>query len=129
MKWFVETKTHLAVSSAVVRGALDGNTFLEMRALVRQQQLAQGGQALLLDLRRTKMNISTLDVFAIASSHQDDFPASVPIGLLIGPNTFTPADARFLENVLVNRGVWAKLFTDELAACEWLLASADIHED
>ncbi len=125
MNWFVETKTHRTVTTAVVSGPLDANAFFQMRDRVRQQQVAQGGQSVLLDLRQTILKITTLDVFAIASSHRDVFPVEIPFAVLIRPATFIPGDARFLENVLVNRGTVAKVFTDEAAARTWMTASVE----
>lgn len=127
MHWHVDTKSDSSVSTFVVAGDLDANDVFQMREQVRLYQIAQGGLSVLLDLRLAVLHIGTLDVFAIASTHQDVFPRGVPFAILTGPATISPGDARFLENVLVNRGTLAKLFADEATAAEWLQACVAEH--
>ncbi|MDP1799150.1 MAG: STAS/SEC14 domain-containing protein [Planctomycetaceae bacterium] len=128
MQWHVDTKAGSSVSTSVVTGDLDANDYFQMREQVRLYQIAQGGISVLLDLRDAVLHFGTLDVFAVASTHQDTFPRGAPFAILTGPATISPGDARFLENVLVNRGTLAKLFTDEVAAHEWLQACLAEHQ-
>lgn len=125
MNWFVDTKTELGITTASVHGVLDANDFFRLREAIRQDLDSQGGHSLLLDLQDAVLQMTTLDVFAIASSNPDVFPAGMTFGLLLGPTTLPLADARFLENVMVNRGAHAKCFTDEAVAWEWMFACVD----
>lgn len=128
MQWHIDTLPGLSVSTFVVTGDLDANDYFQMREDVRLYQAAQGGISVLLDLRKAVLHIGTLDVFAIASSHQETLPRGVAFAFLLGPATIPPGDARFLENVLVNRGTLARLFTDEAAANAWLQACIAEHQ-
>ena len=125
MNWFVDTKTEHAVTKAVVRGQLNANDYLEMRKHVRAQQIEQAGESVLLDLRQATLQFGTLDVFAIGLTHHEVFPRGTPYAILMGPDTMNMVDARFLENLKFNRGSVAKVFTDEVAAEEWLLTDLE----
>lgn len=120
MKWLADTKTVQTVTQAVITGRLDANDYFQMRELVREHQIAQGGVSVMLDLRQAVLQIGTLDVFAIASSHHDVYPHGMPYAIIVGPETMPASDVRFLENVKINRGALAKIFTDDQAALEWL---------
>ena len=125
MNWFVDTKTEHAVTKAVVRGQLNADDYVKMREHVRAQQLEQAGESVLLDLRLAVLQFGMLDVLAIGLSHHEVFPRGTPYAILMSPETMDRVDARFLENLKFNRGSAAKVFTDEVAAKEWLLTDIE----
>ncbi len=62
MKWLADTKTVQTVTHAVITGRLDANDYFQMRELVREHQIAQGGVSVMLDLRQAVLQIGTLDL-------------------------------------------------------------------
>jgi hypothetical protein len=81
---------------------------------------------LLIDFRDTKLHMSTLDLYQIASelTHHDD-TFSRKVALLVYPgDTFD--SAAFFETCSHNRGFEVNAFTDFETAIRWLLTAEDV---
>jgi len=83
---------------------------------------------LLIDFRDTKWQLSTADVYQLASElslHGDTFRRRVAVLVLPGVN-FSPAS--FFETCSHNRGFLVDAFTDYESAMRWLLAAEEVPE-
>ena len=81
---------------------------------------------LLIDFRDTQWEMSTTDVYQLASElcqHGDTFRRKVAVLVLPGVS-FDPA--AFLETCAHNRGFLVDAFTDFETAIRWLLSSEDV---
>jgi hypothetical protein len=80
---------------------------------------------LLIDFRDTHWQMSTQDLYQIASElceHGDTFHRKIAVLVLPGVN-FDPAS--FLETCSHNRGFFVNAFSDYESALRWLLTSKD----
>lgn len=75
----------------------------------------------LCDERALEYRLNTLDTYALATWISEQVPHLVRIALVSAPEA--AADARFWENVAVNRGLTVRAFQDPDAAERWLHAS------
>jgi hypothetical protein len=81
---------------------------------------------LLIDFRDTQWQMSTTDVYQLASElcqHGDTFRRKVAVLVLPGVNV---DPAAFLETCAHNRGFLVDAFTDFETAIRWLLSSEDV---
>lgn len=120
MVWTFDAQTLGVVTTAVVHGPLQASEFVDLEQQVRREMLLQRGLGLALDLRDAILQISTLDLFGIASTVSEIFGRETPLAILIAPATMSATDARFFENVICNRGGLAGFFTDLATAHDWL---------
>jgi hypothetical protein len=82
----------------------------------------RGIRRVLVDIRNAGLHVSTNDIFQFASSLVDVCSRDTRPAIVFSPETYAPEDARFTENVAVNRGVLLKTFTELSDARDWLLA-------
>lgn len=75
----------------------------------------------LCDERALEYRLNTLDTYALAAWISEQVPHVVRIAVVCAPKS--AADARFWENVAVNRGLTVRAFLDPDAAERWLHAS------
>lgn len=81
---------------------------------------ANGIRSVLVDMRGIHHGFSTLDIHEFNTRHREAFPPGTRHAVVVSGATIPPADARFAENVAVNRGVSLKVFTDIDEALRWL---------
>lgn len=76
---------------------------------------------LLLDLRRAEIDVNTMGMFEITASHAEVFPLSFKHAVLVSESGLAREDARFCENVAMNRGIKMRIFYENAeAARRWL---------
>jgi hypothetical protein len=120
MDWSFDAETTGHSTTAVIHGRLQVAEFLELLRHVRSDMLLQGGQGLILDFHDATLQISTLDLFGIATSALETLGRETPLAVVLAPGTLPQVDARFFENVVCNRGGMAQFFTETDAAETWL---------
>lgn len=81
-----------------------------------------GASRVLCDERELEYRLSTFDTYQAAAFIAAQVPRVGRIALL--PKAAGLADARFWEDVVVNRGLTVKVFQDPAEALRWLEAAA-----
>jgi hypothetical protein len=80
---------------------------------------ANSWNRLLVDLSRSKLEMSFFEHFKFTSEHQSHFPKGGRLALVVRPDEME--HYQFIEDVSRNRGVNLKLFSEKGQACNWLL--------
>ncbi|MDD5095395.1 MAG: STAS/SEC14 domain-containing protein [Dehalococcoidia bacterium] len=120
MDWSIEIKTEDDVLVATVTGELDEKRYLAMRDRVLLSLGETDARHILVDVRHAVVRISTMGIFALATSNRDAIPRGVKYAVVFSRHTLPAANASFGENVARNRGAQMKSFTDIAEAERWL---------
>jgi hypothetical protein len=75
----------------------------------------------LVDIRSATVSACLIDIFDFVVSAVHLLPRSTKYAVVFSPNTFSPKNAGFAEDVGVNRGLNIKMFTQIDEARKWLL--------
>lgn len=115
---------HISSSGTTILAALKGEVDKDEYLAARQRVVAEVGKAgssgILLDLRQARLKISTLDVFAVASTTASVIPPGTKYAIVVSAETLESNDVKFGENVATNRGASLRVFEDEASARSWL---------
>jgi hypothetical protein len=93
---------------------------LASRARVSRIVEGNGIKRILIDVRKSGVRMSTVEIFDLHDLHQHEFSKDTKHALLYSPANIARADVQFAENVAVNRGIYLKVFTDIESAKRWL---------
>ena len=77
-----------------------------------------GYKKVLVDMQKISHSVSTIDIHKFVSSHKNELPPGFLIAIIVHPKDW--ADAMFAENVAHNRGVFLRVFQNDLHARAWL---------
>jgi hypothetical protein len=86
--------------------------------IVREKELGQ----VLVDLRESTPDATTVEYFEFAASFADRFPRNTRFAMVFSPKKMSLENADFFETVAVNRGSSIKMFVDLANAESWLAA-------
>ncbi len=120
MPYSIEITPSGSTLMARLAGALDKEEYLRARAEVVEALKANRCEQILFDLQQAQLKISTLDVFSVASTSSQVIPVGTKYAIVTAPTTIAASEARFGENVAVNRGACLRVFPDCEAALAWL---------
>jgi hypothetical protein len=73
---------------------------------------------ILVDMQKASLAVSTTEIHQFVSSHRDELPPGCLIAVIVHPNDW--ATALFAETVAYNRGIYMRVFQDNLHAYAWL---------
>jgi len=110
-------------------GIIDVTTSRQLLVDIAKAEHQPVDYDLLIDFRDTQWQMSTIDVYELASElcqHGDTFRRKVAVLVHPGVN-FDPAT--FLETCSHNRGFFVDAFTDFETAIRWFLSSEDASND
>lgn len=93
------------------------------RAESAQLQRKHNIRSILVDVRKARIELSTLELFDFCASFQSTFLPGTRHAVLYSHEDHDLSDITFAENVSRNRGVIMKMFTDHNDALEWLHAN------
>ena len=91
---------------------------LEGRRQAGEQLRLYGYHRMLVDTREVAIGPATMDTFEVTSSLHHDLPEHFRLAILTSKKMLN--DARFGENVSINRGFKVQTFTQEQNALDWL---------
>ena len=79
---------------------------------------SDGYRKALVDMRKAFLAVSTIDFHRFISSYRNELPAGFQIAVIVQPGDWTAAT--FAENVACNRGIYMRMFRNDLHARAWL---------
>ncbi|MCP4675092.1 MAG: hypothetical protein GY854_06225 [Deltaproteobacteria bacterium] len=91
----------------------------EASALAREKGL----QNVVIDLMQAEVAGTTMEFYEFVNSDMETWPQGTRYAFVFKPENWDPNDARFSENVAVNRGLDRRSFPSVEEAIAWLSAS------
>jgi hypothetical protein len=77
-----------------------------------------GYKKVLVDMQNISCSLSAIDIHNFVSAHKNELPLGFLIAVIVHPKNWDAAI--FAENVAHNRGVFMRVFRDDLHARAWL---------
>jgi hypothetical protein len=91
----------------------------ESRAAIKDILQESGKlKEILVDMQKASLAVSINDIHQFVSSHRDELPPGCLIAVIVHPNDW--ATALFAETVAFNRGIYMRVFQNNLHAYAWL---------
>jgi hypothetical protein len=91
----------------------------ESRAAIKNLLQESGKfKEILVDMQKASLAVSTNDIHQFVSAHRDVLPPGCLIAVIVHPNDW--ATALFAETVAYNRGIYMRVFQNNLHAYAWL---------
>ena len=79
---------------------------------------SDGYKKALVDMRKAPSALSGIDIHQFVSTHKKELPPGFLIAVIVEPDNW--AAAIFAENIAQNRGIYMRVFRDEMHAFAWL---------
>jgi hypothetical protein len=91
----------------------------ESRAAIKNiLQESRKFKEILVDMQKASLAVSTNDIHQFVSSLRDEFSPGCLIAVIVHPNDW--ATSLFAESVAYNRGIYMRVFQNNLHAYAWL---------
>ncbi len=91
----------------------------ESRASIKNiLQESKKFREILVDMQKASLAVSTNDIHQFISSHRDELPPGCLIAVIVHPKDWDTA--LFAETVAYNRGIYMRVFQNNIHAYAWL---------
>lgn len=118
MNFTISVDTSRGIVRITHKDEMSLEDMLEGRRQVGLKMQETGYSKMLVDVRDVVPERNTMDTFEISSTHDRDLPNDFKLAILDSASAFK--NAKFSENVAINRGFNIRAFQDEAEAIAWL---------